>query len=125
MQKCDCHRSTLEVLCDAAAEASRRTEPLKDAVKDPHEELLKKVGGAKQELKRHERELRDAKRQVEDVQEDVQEEAVEGQEAAARMQEAEAEVEASRHSGCRVACSRSCRLWSRGERQRHISPLSS
>jgi len=107
MQKCDCHRSTLEVLCDAAAEASRRTEPLKDAVKDPHEELLKKVGGAKQELKRHERELRDAKRRVEDVQEDVQEEAVEGQEAAARMQEAEAEVEASRRG--LQACMRSYR----------------
>ena len=107
MQKCDCRRSTLEVLCDAAAEASRRTEPLKDAVKDPHEELLKKVGGAKQELKRHERELRDAKRQVEDVQEDVQEEAVEGQEAAARMQEAEAEVEASRRG--LQACMRSYR----------------
>jgi serine/threonine protein kinase len=107
MQKCDCRRSTLEVLCDAAAEASRRTEPLKDAVKDPHEELLKKVGGAKQELKRHERELRDAKRRVEDVQEDVQEEAVEGQEAAARMQEAEAEVEASRRG--LQACMRSYR----------------
>ena len=107
MQKCDCRRSTLEVLCDAAAEASRRTEPLEDAVKDPHEELLKKVGGAKQELKRHERELRDAKRQVEDVQEDVQEEAVEGQEAAARMQEAEAEVEASRRG--LQACMRSYR----------------
>ena len=107
MQKCDCRRSTLEVFCDAAAEASRRTEPLKDAVKDPHEELLKKVGGAKQELKRHERELRDAKRRVEDVQEDVQEEAVEGQEAAARMQEAEAEVEASRRG--LQACMRSYR----------------
>jgi serine/threonine protein kinase len=107
MQKCDCRRSTLEVFCDAAAEASRRTEPLEDAVKDPHEELLKKVGGAKQELKLHERVLRDAKRRVEDVQEDVQEEAVEGQEAAARMQEAEAEVEESRRG--LQACMRSYR----------------
>jgi serine/threonine protein kinase len=101
------------VFCDAAAEAKSRTEPLKDAVKD-HEELLKKVGIAEQELKErkvelHEELLREvgiveqelkkrklellnAKRAVEDVQ--YQE--FKAQEAAARMQEAEVEVEARR-----------------------------
>ena len=82
--------------CDEAAEAERRTKPLTEAVEDPHEELLRKVGGAKQELKRHERALRDAKRHVEDVKEDVQEEQLEEHEAAARIKEAEVKEEACR-----------------------------
>ncbi len=57
-------------MCDAAAEAKSRTEPLEDAVKDPHERLLQKVGLVEQEL--------------------------DAREAAAQMQETVVEVEARR-----------------------------